>query len=335
MHDIIGDIHGHADELTELLHRLGYAEHSGVFRHPSRQVIFCGDFIDRGPRIKDVLRICRAMCENGAACAVMGNHEFNALAFHTPHPDNPESFLRTQSDKNRTQHRATMEQLDSAEMASALEWFRTLPVSIDTGDLRVVHACWDTSAFQVLSLAAEEHGYMTNRFLKEAATSGTLVFKAIDRTMKGPEMRLPDDYFFTDTEGNRRKNCRIRWFESPNGHSCATYSLPSGIDPVLAAIPVPQSTRAAVYGPSEPPLFIGHYWLADHTPAPLAVNVACVDYGVAKHGRLAGYRFHGERQLLAEHFVTVPSRPLIAPTDGLIAIPATSWARGTHCPNPS
>ena len=88
MYDIIGDIHGHADELVELLQKLGYKESSQVFRHPSRQVIFCGDFIDRGPRIRDTIAIARNMCEANAAQAVMGNHELNALAFHTPHPLN-------------------------------------------------------------------------------------------------------------------------------------------------------------------------------------------------------------------------------------------------------
>ena len=48
MYDLIGDIHGHADELVELLERLGYVEINGVYRHANRSVIFCGDFVDRG-----------------------------------------------------------------------------------------------------------------------------------------------------------------------------------------------------------------------------------------------------------------------------------------------
>ena len=305
MYDVIGDIHGHADELTELLHKLGYAEHSGVFRHPSRQVLFCGDFIDRGPRIKDVLHICRAMCENGAAQAVMGNHELNALAYHTPHPGRPGEFLRVHSNKNHKQHRTTLEQLDTAEMASALQWFRSLPVSIDTGDLRVVHACWDDRDFQNLAGAADEHGYMTDEYLLHAATPGDPVFRSIERVLKGPEMYLPEGCTMTDKEGHQRSASRIRWFESPAGHNCATYSLPSSADPALTAFPVPPNARAAPYHPAEPPVLIGHYWLADPVPKPLTVNVACVDYSVAKHGMLAAYRHNGERRLLENNFVTV------------------------------
>ena len=48
-YDIIGDIHGCAKTLSVLLDKLGYVLESGIYRHPIRQVIFLGDFVDRGP----------------------------------------------------------------------------------------------------------------------------------------------------------------------------------------------------------------------------------------------------------------------------------------------
>jgi hypothetical protein len=55
--DIIGDVHGCADELFELLDRLGYTVGGGFFTHPDgRRAIFFGDLCDRGPRNVDVLR---------------------------------------------------------------------------------------------------------------------------------------------------------------------------------------------------------------------------------------------------------------------------------------
>ena len=83
-YDIIGDIHGHARTLEALLGRLGYSLFDGVYRHPERKVIFLGDFIDRGPHQRGVIRIVRPMIERGSALAVMGNHEFNAIAYATP-----------------------------------------------------------------------------------------------------------------------------------------------------------------------------------------------------------------------------------------------------------
>ena len=75
--DIIGDIHGCADELEELLDTLGYArDEAGVYRHPlGRQVAFVGDLGDRGPRSAEVFRIAMAMTKAGTAWCVTGNHD--------------------------------------------------------------------------------------------------------------------------------------------------------------------------------------------------------------------------------------------------------------------
>ena len=67
MYDIIGDIHGHADKLEELLLELGYKEDDGVYQHPERTLISVGDLIDRGPYQKRSVDIIRKMCEHGHA----------------------------------------------------------------------------------------------------------------------------------------------------------------------------------------------------------------------------------------------------------------------------
>ena len=72
VHDLIGDVHGHAEELVALLGRLGYRQSRGAWRHPSRLAVFVGDFLDRGPRILETLRLVRAMLEAGSALAVLG-----------------------------------------------------------------------------------------------------------------------------------------------------------------------------------------------------------------------------------------------------------------------
>jgi hypothetical protein len=86
MHDLIGDIHGHADALERLLEQLGYTTQNGAYRHPERRAIFLGDFIDRGPQIRETLEIIRPMVDSGAALSVMGNHELTGLPFHSPDP---------------------------------------------------------------------------------------------------------------------------------------------------------------------------------------------------------------------------------------------------------
>ena len=79
--DLIGDVHGCADELEELLGTLGYApDEAGVWRHPEgRKVVFLGDLVDRGPRVPDVLRIAMGMVKAGSALCVPGNHDEKLL----------------------------------------------------------------------------------------------------------------------------------------------------------------------------------------------------------------------------------------------------------------
>ena len=79
-YDLIGDVHGCAQSLERLLQVLGYQKIAGSYRHPKqRQVIFLGDIVDRGPRIREALHLVRDMVEQGSALMILGNHEFNAI----------------------------------------------------------------------------------------------------------------------------------------------------------------------------------------------------------------------------------------------------------------
>jgi protein phosphatase len=81
--DIIGDVHGCADELEILLGRLGYhvawSPELSVTRDHARMAVFVGDLVDRGPRSPDVVRIVRRMVEDGIALCVKGNHEHKVI----------------------------------------------------------------------------------------------------------------------------------------------------------------------------------------------------------------------------------------------------------------
>jgi protein phosphatase len=88
--DIIGDLHGCADELESLLAQLGYEPRplealsagwgTTSFRHSDgRRAVFVGDLVDRGPRILDTLRIVRNMVVGGDALCVPGNHDDKLL----------------------------------------------------------------------------------------------------------------------------------------------------------------------------------------------------------------------------------------------------------------
>jgi len=71
MYDLIGDIHGHADELVQLLETLGYQKPRAFTSIPNARWYFSATFIDRGPQIRQVLEIVRTIVEGGKALAVL------------------------------------------------------------------------------------------------------------------------------------------------------------------------------------------------------------------------------------------------------------------------
>jgi hypothetical protein len=311
MYDIIGDVHGHADELETLLGLMGYRRRGGAWRHPRRQVIFVGDFIDRGPQIARALDIARAMVEEGTARAVLGNHEWNALGYLTCDPDAPGKHLRRRDRSHRRQIRATLEQLRAAELRLYLDWFRTLPVALDLPGLRVVHACWDPAALAVAKAAWRRHGGLTDALLIEGHDRESLLFSALEILLKGKEMTLPSSVAFTDKDGAIRHASRVRWYMPADGRTTRDYALPPYAEIPAAALPAKTAAEAAPYPTDAPPCFFGHYWLFDADPAPLAANVACLDYSVAAGGFLCAYRHAtGEKRLRRERFARSGERRL-------------------------
>jgi protein phosphatase len=75
--DIVGDVHGCADELLELLATLGYeAAPGGSYVSPAgRKLIFLGDLVDRGPKSPEVVRLVMDSVKAGSALCVPGNHD--------------------------------------------------------------------------------------------------------------------------------------------------------------------------------------------------------------------------------------------------------------------
>lgn len=307
-YDLIGDIHGQHDKLATVLNALGYRPRSespqdfSGWSHPEgRKVIFLGDYIDRGPKIREVLREVRAMVEAGDAFAIMGNHEYNAILYQTP--DRKGGWLRARWGKNKENHARTLEAFRGREeeWAGWIEWMKRLPLFLDLGDLRAIHACWDTRKIdwlRGLDTAAED-------FLRESADKTTAAYQAVEHLLKGPELDLPEGRFHIDKENVRRKRIRARWWGLPE--------IPVPIGQLAMPLPVEIADEVSAdelrglpnYGPDEPPVFFGHYWLPPHLPKiPLAPNLASLDYSAGLgEAPLVAYRWEGESVLSAEKFV--------------------------------
>ncbi len=307
-YDIIGDIHGHAEKLIKLLLQLGYQQTATGYSHPCRKVIFLGDFVDRGEHLRQhrqLLDVVMAMVNNGHALAVMGNHEFNALAYHTCHEG---AYLRPHTAKNQRLHQAFLNEFDDdeAKKQEVLSFFYRLPLFLDLGDLRVLHACWDEHYIEYIQSRTADNK-LNLKLLVEASTEGSLMYKAIERLLKGVELELPEGVVFEDKSGGVRKSMRAQWWNR-SATTLSEVALPIGLALGQAAeCAIPEGVP--FYGAHEPPCFIGHYWMSGE-PELREDNVACLDYSGAKDGKLVAYRWSGEVKLKREHFSFVQESSL-------------------------
>ena len=318
-YDVIGDVHGQYDKLVELLRFLGYRERDGLWSHATRRAVFVGDLIDRGNGQLEVLTTVRRMVEAGTALIVMGNHEFNAIAWATRHPTNGD-FLRPRlgkkGPKNYAQHAAFLRAVgaESGVHREWIEWFRTLPLWLDLDGLRVVHACWHQPSMDVLrSLTVRDDGgwCLDDDVMLQASTEGSPVYDAVECLLKGPEVALPEGFGYHDKEGHPRRKARVNWWRKGGTTLRDIAYIPSDVTPFEGCdMTRLESTPVDGHGyeyEDEVPLVFGHYW---SKPKKLILDdqLVCADLSAAKGGPLAAYRWSGETTINEAHLVWV-NRP--------------------------
>ena len=218
--------------------------------------------IDRGPDSPEVVDIVRGMVDAGSAVALCGNHEFNAICYNTSKEGG--GYLRPHTTKNTHQHAATLEQYRDkpGDYDSAIAWFRTLPLFLETEDLRAVHACWDEAVIRKLHKALGG-AVLPESLLPEAAEKGTDLYHWVEVTCKGREADLPEGYSFHDKDGHERREIRIKWWQNPEGQSFQDMSVIPGLG--LYHLPF-RDTEATHYPTGSRPVFFGHYWLKGKPP---------------------------------------------------------------------
>ena len=138
--DVIGDVHGELDALTDLMTALGYDANG---EHPDgRRLVFVGDLCDRGPNSPGVLRWVQKLVAAGKAQAIAGNHELNLLRREEKHGN--DWFFGHAFHKDF----GACEAIGKSEQEPILDFLRTLPVALERSDLRIVHAAWIPDAVE-------------------------------------------------------------------------------------------------------------------------------------------------------------------------------------------
>lgn len=305
-YDIIGDVHGCADTLKRLLTKLDYSKKSGVFQHVNRQAIFVGDIIDRGPRIREALHMVRDMVDAGYAQCVMGNHEYNAIGYHTRAPaDSGQTYLREHTPHHNRLIAETLEQFANYgdEWKSFIDWFKELPVFLDNRDFRVVHACWDQALIDEYQRRYNSNK-VTLEFIKSSVNRDSFAGVFMDRLTRGTDMKLPDGHKISSRDGVARRFFRTKfWSQAPETYADVVFQ-PDPLPEHIIHRPLSDlEKRQLIHYPlNAKKLFVGHYWLQGK-PKPLRPNLACLDYSAVKFGRLCAYRLDNEKHLDPNKFV--------------------------------
>ena len=314
-YDVIGDIHGRLDKFHALMLALGYFESNNTYVPPvGRQAIFVGDLIDRGPEQVKLLQYVRRMVDAGYAQVVMGNHEFNAIAYVMPDPENAGDCLRknrAESPKcaqNRRQHAAFLGQVGegTSQHKEWVEWFRTLPLHLDLGGIRVAHAWWDAQSSALLDdpVHRDSAGRLTDEFLIESHRRKSALKRARKIVTTGYEHKLPAGHFVTDKEGNKHDNARLAIWRHEAKHLRDIAIVPGGDTAILPDLTIDQIFPNGVLPVEGPPIFVGHYWFNSGLRLENS-KVAVLDWSAAHQGPLVAYRWDGEEQLSGAKFVAV------------------------------
>jgi hypothetical protein len=299
-YDIIADIHGRFDKFEALMGRLGYEKSGDGFVPPANhKALFLGDLIDTKPGyeypggVRATLQAVKVMCDRDDAISIMGNHEWNAILYHTRGSDG--QWLKNHGDRNKRTHQGTLNDFpdhkdpDSEWRKVWLPWIKALPVALDLGGFRAVHASWNDEMLEILKGKSQED----DDFLQLCANKSTLENKAMDWLLKGLEIPLPLGHSFSDHTGTERFKIRARWWEAPNDSiTCSDLVFP--VNKQIKPVPVTDEARAMFrpYPHDERPVFFGHFFKpADSRFQPERHNIACLDYSAGIDGPLT----HGKK----------------------------------------
>lgn len=300
--DFIGDIHGNAQALRVLLDRLGYRPHRGGYRHPEirRMAVFTGDYIDRGPASLETVNIVRAMRESGDAWALMGNHEYNALALGLTRADGKP--YRSHKSSVMTQHAAFLAEAPIGSKAhdEAMRFFASLSITYQGRNVRAVHAAWIDDAVASINPFLTRQQAIDRGNLAEALTEGATLYNHLQPVLKGPEIKVPKEMAWTDSHGAKRTKNRVRWW-NPSPSSLAEAIVLEGTQKVDEAL----MATVPTFPQSDPrPVLFGHYCMLTK-PTIVTPKATCLDFGIDKGGHLVAYTFSGETEFAQEKLTAV------------------------------
>ncbi|WJZ23465.1 hypothetical protein LIS04_37 [Listeria phage LIS04] len=144
---VISDIHGEYDLLVDLLRKINY--------NPSEwTLIFLGDYVDKGPKSKEVVSLIKKLVEHHECIAIKGNHDYKFVKWMKGNPTAPSGISETIKSYTGTHvdsliqnkiELAQMRKYINREYSSHIRFLDSLPLYHEDDNHIYVHAGIDLS----------------------------------------------------------------------------------------------------------------------------------------------------------------------------------------------
>ena len=238
--DIIGDIHGEIEALTDLLHHLGY-DNDGT--HPEhRKLVFVGDLVDRGENSWKVYKKVRHLIEANNAYCILGNHELNLLI-----PDPKFNDGRPKVKPGNEWFHGRVEYVDKNDPTSIQpqyllhtkeeqhelqEFLRPLPLVIEAPGIRIVHSCWDNNAINTIRTNSLDAQQMVKQYEQKCKDQiKELIHNYLDDHPESNPHSLPIPEWFKKLERSHPLRISAELMEQNNNPvKVITSGLERGLD---------------------------------------------------------------------------------------------------------
>ena len=308
-YDVIGDVHGHVEQLVALLRQLGYVERDGLASPGTNgRVRRRHHRPEAGPQF-DTLRLVRKMVDAGSAKIVLGNHEFNAVAYATVDParwDYCRAHSRRTTSSTGVPRRSSVSTPRSTGRCSTGSG-RSRCGSTSTGSGSCTPAGANRHRTSPRRPRRRRHAQRAGRHRRNH--EGHRTYTRSRTSSKAP--RFTWTVTGTSTKaGTKRSKARVAWWREDAITLRDGAVIPDGTqlhDPDGNPVDSLPSTALPDNVPrytDEPPVIFGHYWRSGALRIE-GPKTACVDYSAGNGGPLVAYRWSsGQAHLDDAHLRT-------------------------------
>ncbi|MEZ9367958.1 hypothetical protein AB4140_03880 [Shewanella sp. 10N.286.51.B2] len=206
----IGDIYGRLDKLTDLLAEIDFDIDDPQSSIQFVKLVFCGNLIaSHQPAQTDaaaiehiaLLNFIKRLVDEGYAYCLLGINEFNAIGWSKHHPITDEplvsaSKLALNSDSLSQQGPFFLSLFDPADESiyQWIDWFMSLPLFLDFGHIRAVHACWDQQTITALAPYIEPSHALSQQYWPCAFDKDHSLNHALNIILNYPTFELTEQH---------------------------------------------------------------------------------------------------------------------------------------------